>query len=751
MRKLMWFSLGFSIACGIGAYLLTDVWLLAAMLPAVAAASIFLLRGLKRKNLRIPAVVLLGCSVGFLWTFIHDQYYLQAAREYDGQTVTASAEITDYSYQTDYGIASDAEITLAGKRYKTRVYLYREESLAPGDVITGQFRLRLTTGSGAKGSTYHQGEGIFLLAYADEDSITVEKGKGSGRYLSVRLRRKIVGLLDASFPEDTQALAKALLIGDTSDIDYQTDTALKLSGIRHVVAVSGLHISVLFSFLYQFAGKRRFLTALFGLPALFAFAAIAGFSPSVTRAVIMQSLMILALLFNREYDPPTALSFSVLVMLIINPLAITSVSLQLSAGCMVGIFLFSERISSFFLSEKRLGPAKGRTVRARITRWFAGSVSVSVSAMAVTIPLSAYYFGTVSIIGILTNLLTLWAVTLIFYGIMFSCAVSAVSLPVGQLVGWLVSWLIRYVKFIAGILAEFPLSAVYTCSVYIALWLLFAYLLLAVFFLTGKKRPALFAVSLAAGLLLSVGLSWIEPRLENYRVTVLDVGQGQSILIQSEGSYYLVDCGGDTGEIAADAAAQALLSQGVTQLDGLILTHYDDDHAGGVEALLSRIDIDALYLPDIAPENGTRMNLGCAYKEKIQWITNKTQINGNTWKISLFPGEKSEDDNESGMCILFQRENCDILITGDRNADGERQLLAETKLPELELLIVGHHGSGAATSFDFLAATKPKSAAISVGADNPYGHPDTGVLKRLYLFNCGVFRTDLNGTIIFRG
>ena len=751
MRKLMWFSVGFAIACGIGTYFLADVWLLAAMLSAAAAVVIFLFWGIKRKNLRIPAVVLLGCSVGFLWTFIHDQYYLQVAREYDGQTVTASAEITDYSYQTDYGIASDAEIDLEGKRYKTRVYLYREESLTPGDVITGQFRLRLTAGGGAKGSTYHQGEGIFLLVYADEDTVTLEKGAGSGSYFSANLRRKIIDVLNASFPEDTQALAKALLIGNTSDIDYQTDTALKLSGIRHVVAVSGLHISILFSFLYQFAGKRRFLTALICLPVLFAFAAVAGFSPSVTRAVIMQSLTILALLFNREYDPPTALSFSVLVMLIINPLAITSVSLQLSAGCMVGIFLFSERISKFILSEKRLGPAKGRSVKARLVRWFAGSVAVSVSAMAVTVPLSAYYFGTVSIISILTNLPTLWAVSLIFYGIMLTCAVSAVFLPVGKLIGWMVSWLIRYVKFIAGILAEFPLSAVYTCSVYIVLWLLFAYLLLVVFFLTGKKRPALFAVSLAAGLLLSVGLSWIEPKLENYRVTVLDVGQGQSILIQSGGSYYLVDCGGDTGEIAADAAAQALLSQGVTRLDGLILTHYDDDHAGGVEALLSRIDTDTLYLPDIALENGIRMNLEHAYKEQIQWITNKTQIDGDTWQISLFPGEKSEDDNESSMCILFQRENCDILITGDRSAAGERQLLKETELPELEFLVVGHHGSGSSTSFDLLAATKPKIAAISVGADNPYGHPDTGVLKRLYLFNCGVYRTDLNGAIIFRG
>jgi len=212
-----------------------------------------------------------------------------------------------------------------------------------------------------------------------------------------------------------------------------------------------------------------------------------------------------------------------------------------------------------------------------------------------------------------------------------------------------------------------------------------------------------------------------------------------------------VDCGGDSGKIAADAAARALLSQGVTRLDGVILTHYDDDHAGGVEMLLSRIDADTLYLPDMDRENDIRKRLYEVYTERIHWITDQAEIKNGELKISLFPGENPEDDNESSMCILFQRKNYDILITGDRSAAGERQLLRAAELPELELLIVGHHGSGSSTSFDLLEATRPKAAAISVGAGNSYGHPDMDVLKRLCLFNCGVYRTDLDGTIIFRG
>ena len=100
---------------------------------------------------------------------------------------------------------------------------------------------------------------------------------------------------------------------------------------------------------------------------------------------------------------------------------------------------------------------------------------------------------------------------------------------------------------------------------------------------------------------------------------------------------------------------------------------------------------------------------------------------------------------------LTRKNNYDILIIGDRNSRGEGFLLEQTQLPELELLVVGHHGSNTSTGFDFLAATHPKNAAISVGAGNPYGHPHKNVLKRLYLFGCVVQRTDLDGTIVYRG
>jgi competence protein ComEC len=281
--------------------------------------------------------------------------------------------------------------------------------------------------------------------------------------------------------------------------------------------------------------------------------------------------------------------------------------------------------------------------------------------------------------------------------------------------------------------------------------LFFAYILFVIFLLGKPKKPVLFLACLGVSLCFTLLFSWLLPKLDNYRVSVLDVGQGQAILFQSEGKKYLVDCGGDSGEIAADAVASELLSQGITSLDGIILTHYDDDHAGGILPLMSRISVERLYLPDLEDAGEIKNTLSKQYPDKITWVCEEMNIQEKTMSFTLFPGKPNTMDSESCLCILFQRENCAILLTGDRNAKGERYLLDHADLPKLDVLIVGHHGSNTSTDLSLLKQTKPDIAVISVGEKNSYGHPSQAVLDRLELFGCHIFRTDTHGTILFRG
>lgn len=751
MRKLMWFTIGFSAASVFGAYLYGGSWLVPGAGVALFLAVAAWLLEQYGISARIPGMVCLGIAVGLSWFWGYSALYYSHAADRDGLTEEVHVEVRDYSWEGMYGTTVDGTVLLDGKEFRVRVYLREDVTVLPGDQIVGPFRFRLTTFEGKEGNTYHQGDGIFLLAYQAGEITVQEADYLSARDYPAYLRLRISSLLNESFPADVLAFAKALLLGDTTELDYETETNFKRSGIRHVVAVSGLHVSTLFGLAYFLAGKRKLPTALIGIPLLLLFAAVAGFSPSVTRACIMQILMILAMLFGKEYDPPTALSFSCLVMLAVNPWASTSVSLQLSAGCMVGILLFSGRISGWIMDEKRLGRFRLRGLTRKLLIWFVSGMSVSLGAMSLTTPLSAAYFGTVSLVGIVTNLLTLWVVTIVFCGIGCVCLLGLFWLWGAKSLASFIAWPMRYVLWTAEVLSSASLAAVYTGGVYVVLWLLFVYLLIAVSCLCRRKQPVVIVAVASITLCVALGVSWLEPLTDECRVTVLDVGQGQSILLQSEGKTFLVDCGGDYGDTAADIAAEALMSQGINRVDGMILTHYDADHSGGASFLLTRITADNLFLPAYPDESGTKDALLNYSDGSVFQVTQAVVLSYGSVKLTVIPPENAQTDNESSLCILFQTENCDILITGDRDAAGEAELMECIELPDLELLVVGHHGSKYATSEALLDATTPDTAIISVGENNRYGHPTPEVLQRLLAAGCDIYRTDQHGTVIYRG
>ena len=748
MRKLMWFSIGFGAAIIVAAYLL--IGSITGIFGAIFAVAAIGCGAAARKVrwMRIPGVIALGISVGLLWFWVYDGLYLSPARNLDGVTTKGVIEIIDYSFSGDNGTIADGNALWDGRQYRIRLYLHEDTVLEPGDLVTGTFDFRITDKGGNREPTFHRGNGIKLLAY-HSGAVTVQKADAPWwEYPVSHLRHEMLSLISRIFPDDTESFARALLLGDDNDIGYEMNTAFKVTGVRHIIAVSGLHVTILFGLIYLLTARKRLLTTLFGIPLVLLFAALAGFTPSVVRASIMHIFMVVADLFDREYDAPTAMGFAAVAILTTEPLAATSVSFQLSFGCVAGILLFYEPIRSYLLHKNRLGRYRKKPYIGALVRGFASSVSVSIGAVSLTTPLCAMYFGTVSLVSPLTNLLVLWMVTFVFYGIMAACAVGSVFLGAGQVMGWVVSWGIRYIEGVCKGLARIPLAAVYTNAVPIVLWLVFVYVLVGLLLLFRKKRP-LITLSLAIlGLCVALIFSWIPPMQDQCRMTVLDVGQGQSIILQSKGRTFLVDCGGSYDDEAADMAAEQLLSMGINRIDGMILTHYDADHAGGVTQFLTRIRVDSLYFPQWEENDPKGQRLGTL--DGVCLVDRDMVLQYDTAKITLITSKRVNSRNESSLCVLFQTKNCDILLTGDRSAAGELELLERMDLPRLEVLVAGHHGSKYSTSQALLDATQPQVVVISVGANNGYGHPAQELLDRLAELGCTVFRTDLDGTILIR-
>ena len=317
MRRLAFLALGFS-----GAMLaLTGVlWAYAGYFCVAAGAAFALtaLAGLRFRKSRIPAVILLGTVLASAWMLVLQRCYYAPFYELDDRTVSGEVLLTEKPTSSDYGFQATGSLNWQGKQYPVLVYL-KEDSPEPGNILEGSFRVRLTLPGGSKEDTYHPGNRVLALVTPKGNVQTLPGDAGSIRFFPGRLAERMKELLRSCVPEDAAPFAQSLLLGDTSGLDYETKTSLSVSGIRHIVAVSGLHVGVLCAGIWFLTGKRRFLTVLAGLPVLALFAAMVGFTPSVCRACLMAGLMMVSGAVRREYDGLTELSFAVLVLLFLNP------------------------------------------------------------------------------------------------------------------------------------------------------------------------------------------------------------------------------------------------------------------------------------------------------------------------------------------------------------------------------------------------------------------------------------------------
>ena len=234
---------------------------------------------------------------------------------------------------------------------------------------------------------------------------------------------------------------------------------------------------------------------------------------------------------------------------------------------------------------------------------------------------------------------------------------------------------------------------------------------------------------------------------------VLDVGQGQSVLIRLGDHYTLVDCGGDGPNDPGDTAADCLQGLGRDRLDLLVLTHFHDDHANGVPELLERLSVSAIALPDVEEDSPLRREILTLAEEKgipLWWVRRDTTVELEKGQLTLYPPLGAGEANELGLSVLAGAGGLDLLVTGDMSGDVEGMLVEHAGLRDVELLVAGHHGSASSTSQALLNALQPETAILSVGRDNAYGHPAPETLERLERAGAEIYRTDRDGTVTVR-
>ena len=756
MRKLTTVSFSFTIAIFLSRFILPFNWLL---ICGAAAAAASLLGLLFSGNLRLRIFIsCLSLAAGLIWSSTYTTIFIEPSRHFHEETLTVTAVVTDFpSQRATRGYRVDATIRRQGApNIGARLYYFNEIELNPSDVIEFTAVFRRTNGSqdGERNDTL-SARGAFLTAFISGD-ITIIGTEGELRFFPRRLSENIAQRIDELYPDDVSHFMQALLVGrrDALFRDAALGASLSAAGIIHVISISGMHVAFLMGFLgILFKNSRLF--AFIGIPILIIFMAMTGFTPSVTRAGIMQLFLICAPIFKRERDSITSLSAALLVLLALNPYSIASVGLQLSFSATLGIILLTPRINSGIKVALRDNALYKRKISKAVISFITSSLATTTGALVLTLPLTALHFGYVSLIAPLTNLLTLWAVSLAFPIGLVSAVMSFVFLPLGQIISFPVILLARYIILTARTLGAVPYSMIYSGNSLIMFWLAYVYIIfISLPLLKARPRQYITPACICTVLLFIVLLiSPLMPGANDTTMTVLDVGQGFSMVISTEEHTVMIDCGSLSGANAGAIAHEYLMNKGRVSIDLFVITHFHADHINGIEFLISRIPISALAVPDPDGLSGSFaaediIELARRRGTDIIYVTETLHVSMGELDLTLFPPLGFGSDNERGVSALVSGY-ISALITGDMNSDTERMLVRYADLPDVDVLIVGHHGSRHSTSEELLYAITPNIGIIPVGR-NSFGHPTDEVLDRLARHSVVVYRTDLDGQITIR-
>ena len=761
MRTFATAAFSFCAAIFLSQYLLSMPLELGAAAACIVLAVIVLLSHANfRRRAALVMLVMLGAAAGLLWNWGYETLFAANARNMTDTSTRAFAVVTDFPVETSYGYSLDLKVRVEEKTYvKTLAYFYDDtaKNLRPGDKISFQGTFSLSSRIRDRDTDVFLSKGYFLLA-RNISGLELEVSPGfSVKYMHRWLARDIKQKITETFPADSVGFMQALLTGDKTLIseDEGLVSALKRTGVYHIIVVSGMHVSVLAGFIMLFTGgKKRSVFAV--VPVLILFAGISGFAPSVLRAVVMQVFLLLAPLADRENDSITSISAALALILLLNPFAATGVGLQLSFVATLGIILFSPGLHGFF--DSFFHKKKHGDVFRFFKNWIVSGLSSTVAASVFTMPLTVLYFGYISIIAPVVNLLILWAVTPLFCMGMTAVAFGFMLSPVGKAIAWAAAWLVRYISWLVKAASNMFLAAVYLENFALIVWFVFVYAAIALF-ITLKAKPrqliipaSIAIISLCVILLMNTFIS-DKKNADRFSTAVLDVGQGQCIVFSGGGFTAVIDCGSVSGENAGEIAARYIYGLGLDSVDLLVLTHCHEDHAGGVAEFMAYIDVRALAMPaadGINDDTSLRENVIELAETKnldIMYVTEDNDVTMGEITVTLFAPLGSTSENERGVCILASQDDYDVLITGDMDSVSERRLMNHAVLPDIECLVVGHHGSKYSTCEELLETISPEVALISVG-ENSYGHPTEETLERLYSRSITVYRTDESGDIV---
>jgi competence protein ComEC len=604
-------------------------------------------------------------------------------------------------------------------------------------------------------------QGIYAQLYVRADS-NIQLGERTGTWILSEVvhpfRDWISTTMDSLIGGEEAKLVKGLVIGERSEIDTSIKLAFTNAGLMHILAVSGLNVglvAVMFWSVFSLFRFPRIVIGILTVLSLVFFIFLTGAEASVTRAVIMACVFIGAKIFEHRTSLLNALGVAALIILLVDARWLFDVGFQLSFVAVLSLAYIYPKLKK---QVERLPFWKN--THSLLREYLFLSTAVSLAATIGTLPLTAYYFHKISIVGIAMNLLAVPVSGII---LALGCAVvlmAAISTWLGSmyaLSAYAFSWfLLRFTEW--GGNWEYSVLEVNISYFEAVGWFLL------ILFLLEIHRPLVRRIGIISFLLIGNFILYsslfavTEPTL---KITMLDVGQGDAIVVQlPNGKTILVDAGPiDSKRDAGTRTIVPFLKRNeIEKIDALFISHPHADHLGGLPALLREFDVGTIY------ECGAKSESKLV--SEIERLTDSLQIQSQKLTagsiVSLdsmvrlyilhpFIGEDSLDENlnNHSLVIKLVYGETSILFSGDAETPAEREITsAFGDFLDSDMLKVGHHGSITSSSEELLDDVTPKYALVSVGNKNKFKHPSPMVMQRIQDRGCRILRTDKFGAIV---
>ncbi len=602
-----------------------------------------------------------------------------------------------------------------------------------------------------------------VSVFPDKDGLpgVVAKNKGNPFIcLSLAIKNRVMTLHKGAMPEPYSSLFGGILFGmKGSPVPDEVKSRYQKAGVVHILVASGQQVSILIGVsLLLLSFMRLPMPAVFIITSFitWSFAAMAGFGASITRSAIMGQLMIAGRSFDREGDFLNSLCLAALILLIIDPNNLFDIGFQLSFlatwSLVYAVPVINEKLSK------------------RLPLFLSGPVSVACAPILATSPITAYNFSQLNPVAFLSNLIVVPAAELLTVLGFASTAAGLVLPHLGHFLDGAVFAIMFLLDLSVSVFASLPMSNYFIARPHFG-WII-AYYICFFFLLKKAKDGQLSSVFLNNRHVLVLGGCLIFAFFSfqallfggsELSISFIDVGQGDSILIEaSNGQKVLIDGGGKRSsigqgdKIGSRIVVPFLHNRGINKLDLVVLTHPHDDHLGGLVSVLKEIKTDEVIDSGFAYDSPAYENfLELIKKNKIKYRTVKAGdvisidgAKGHVLNPPELPFRGTESDaNNNSVVIRLVYGSTSFMLTGDAAFEAEREMLDRDFFLKSDVLKIGHHGSATSTSDEFLDAVAPKTAVICVGKGNKFGHPRPKILEKLKQRGIRVYRTDEDGSV----